>query len=441
MHAKRLTPLLLGSSLAASSTLAFALGLGDATPRSALGEPLQLNIPINIAPGEEVGEHCFNLRPAPFNQASGLPTVTQGSVSVMRSAAGKAVLRISTSAPIDEPMIALGIETRCKINVARDYSIFLSPRSGKADTTTLAADAVWDVPANHIDPLDTVVTAGTASAASDTPAATLAQNSVPTLPATPIARRPAQPVAGTPAAAPASATAATPVAASVPAQRPAIATAAAAQAMARSAATHTVPANTPRPAPAATLTHAVSTTKPMTAVAALTPTVVPQAPRQPAAAIQRSAAPPPPVTRAASPRPVAAKPAAAARDAQLAELSATVDALRAQVAAQEKRLQELAAPQVAPLRVSGRYRPDGMIPATLNVPIARNDAQTVVYRAAPIAVPQSSGVSLATLGLALLVTALAAAGSGHYVGRRTAEASAGNRGTRNGRRPVRRPRG
>lgn len=400
MPAMRLTPLLLGSSLAATSSVAFALGLGDATPRSALGEPLQLNIPINIGPGEEVGEHCFTLRPAPFNQASGLPTVTQGSVTVMRSAAGKAVLRVSTSTPVDEPMIALGIETRCKINVARDYSVFLSPPSGGDAGTTLAADTIWDAPANH---------AISAAAGSEAPAAVQATvqaaNEAPAAPASA-----AQPIAAAPAA--------------LPTERTIVA-----------AVTTTKEVAAPRPAPVAVKAQAADTpklaakvaakvvAKVATNVAAVTPATAPQA----RATAHLAAAPAP-------------RPAAADRDAQLAELTASVNALRAQIAAQEKRLQELSTPQAAPLRVSGQYRPDSVIPATLNVPIARHEAQTVVYRAAPVAVPQSAGVSLETLGIVLLITALAAAGSGHYVGRRATEGRAGSRAARSGRRPVRRPR-
>lgn len=408
MPAKRLTPLLLGSSLAATSTVALALGLGDATPRSALGEPLQLNIPVSIGPGEEVGEHCFALRPAPFNQATGLPAITQGSVSVMRSAAGKAILRVSTSVPVDEPMIALGIETRCKINVARDYSIFLSPR-GDDGSTTLAADAVWDVPA---------ALPAVAVETDDTPVAVLATNEPHTNPHEAASL------------APASLTAAKPAVAAAAEPRPV------APARVAAAAIPAAPAGGARPA--ITKTAPAPAAKPATFVAA---TTTPAAAAPSAAKPQHLAAPAQMPSRAAAPMPLPGRQIATERDAQLAELNETVNALRAQVAAQEKRLQELTAQQpAAPLRVVGQYRPDSVIPATLNVPIARNDAQTVVYRATPVAVPQPSGVSLPTLGIALLVTALAAAGSGHYMGRRAAEGNAGRRGTRTTRRPTRRPR-
>lgn len=403
MHAKRLSPLLLGSSLAATSTFAFALGLGDATPRSSLGEPLLLNIPINIAPGEEVGEHCFTLRPAPFNQASGLPAVTQGSVEVMRTAAGRAVLRVSTSAPVDEPMIAVGVETRCKINVARDYSIFLSPRSGS--DATLPADAVWDVPASA--PLP---------ALAEVPAAV--------------------PAISAPAESP---IAAAPAIVAAPAPRPSIKSADPVAAPAVQPAPRAMPVAA-KPGPAVVRQAAAAAPAPTT-VTALAAIAV----RQPAVAPTRTMAAPTALPTAAPPGAPPRSVASGAqdpRDARLAELTAAVEAMRAQLAAQEKRLQDLAAPQgTAALRVSGQYRPDSVIPATLNVPIARSEGQTVVYRAAPVAVQPSAGVSLETLAIAMLATAIAATAAGHYAGRRAAgNANSNATGGRTGRRPVRRPR-
>lgn len=406
MNAKRFSPLLLGSSLAASSTFAFALGLGDAAPKSALGEPLVLNIPVSIGPGEEVGEHCFQLRPAPFNMSSGLPSISQGSVAVLR-AGGNTVLRVSTTAPVDEPLIAIGIETRCQINVSRDYSVFLSPREDADPPPVLAASPVWDVPAASVQaaPADEAAVIPTLAAVSEpAPAAPV----VTAAPSVPVPRTEAPVVAAarerTAVVVPPSASKSTSNPANMPANQP-IMKPAAPQATLASA---PVPRTSPAPVSA-------SRSAP---VARMSPAPASAAARAPA-----------PTVKSRAPAP---------RDSELVALTAAVEALRAQIAAQEQRLQELTARQPAPVRVAGQpYRAANVIPASFDFPISRNEPQTI-YRATPVTIQQAQGVSLEAVGLALLLTALIAGGGGHYLGRRTPPA-AGN-ATRSRRRPTRRAR-
>lgn len=129
MSPMHLRPLLAALVLFGLTTPALSLGLGEATPVSALGEPLLLNIPVTLDQGEPLGEHCFRLSDVRGGKAGDVPAITGGALTVRRTGVAGALIEIRTREVIDEPMVALGIETRCGVNLTRDYAVLLSPRS------------------------------------------------------------------------------------------------------------------------------------------------------------------------------------------------------------------------------------------------------------------------------------------------------------------------
>jgi hypothetical protein len=106
-----------------------AIALGDPEVRSALGEPLDLRIPVTIGSGESIEPSCFTLARQP---AADVPRLTGARVSLQRSAAGS-YLRIESGTSINEPALVLGIIAACPGQAGeykREYSVLLDPRRG-----------------------------------------------------------------------------------------------------------------------------------------------------------------------------------------------------------------------------------------------------------------------------------------------------------------------
>jgi pilus assembly protein FimV len=104
------------------------LELGDAQVRSALGENLDLRIPVTIARGESIQPSCFMLADDP---AASVPRVSGARVSLERSAAAT-YLRVRTDSIVSEPALVLGIVAACPglpAEVRREYSLLVDPRN------------------------------------------------------------------------------------------------------------------------------------------------------------------------------------------------------------------------------------------------------------------------------------------------------------------------
>ena len=122
---------MLAAALAAAAAFAApearALALGDVQVRSALGESLDLRIPVTIDKGESIEPSCFALE---RGSSETVPRLTAGRVSLERSASGT-YLRVRTEAFVSEPALVLGIVAACPGQFAemrREYSILIDPR-------------------------------------------------------------------------------------------------------------------------------------------------------------------------------------------------------------------------------------------------------------------------------------------------------------------------
>lgn len=100
--------------------------LGEAEVRSALGEPLDVRIPLTPSEGEALDPACFTLtRAAP----GGLPAVTEGFVSIDRRG-GSHVLQVRSASRIFEPAVAIRVRAACPGQageVLRQYALLLDP--------------------------------------------------------------------------------------------------------------------------------------------------------------------------------------------------------------------------------------------------------------------------------------------------------------------------
>ena len=110
---------------------ALALALGEPELRSALGERLDLRIPVTIGKGESIEPACFTLSRDGAAQA---PRLTAARISLERSAQGT-YLRIRTDSAVSEPALTLGIAASCpgqSSELRRDYSLLVDPRTSAA---------------------------------------------------------------------------------------------------------------------------------------------------------------------------------------------------------------------------------------------------------------------------------------------------------------------
>jgi pilus assembly protein FimV len=119
--------ILLAAGLASFAPESGALALGDIQVRSALGEALDVRIPVTMERGESIEPSCFTLAREPVAE---IPRLSAARISIERSAQG-AMLRIRSSGPVDEPAAVLGVVAACPGQAGelkRDYSILLDPR-------------------------------------------------------------------------------------------------------------------------------------------------------------------------------------------------------------------------------------------------------------------------------------------------------------------------
>ncbi len=122
-------------TLALAAPQARALSLGEPELRSALGESLDLRIPVTLSPGESIEPRCFSLA-SDAGTAPGAVTI-----SIERSL-GATRLRIRSAAALTEPGLALRIVARCQglaAEQSRDYSLSLQPPTLAARAATAAA--------------------------------------------------------------------------------------------------------------------------------------------------------------------------------------------------------------------------------------------------------------------------------------------------------------
>ncbi len=123
---------LLASALAlALPTSSFALGLGRLTVDSALGQPLSARIELNSASREDLDSIAARIADPALYRQNNLaypPILTRARVSLERSPSGQTVLRVSTTAPVNEPYLDLLVEINWAAGrVVREYTFLLDP--------------------------------------------------------------------------------------------------------------------------------------------------------------------------------------------------------------------------------------------------------------------------------------------------------------------------
>jgi hypothetical protein len=116
----------LGLVLSASwSDPMLAVGLGEVTQQSALGQSLRIVVPVTVAPGEDIAAECFRLA-ASDREVDGVPQLAFGRMSLERTAAG-ARLVITNARAVNDPVLRVTMQAGCDTAVRREYVLLMDP--------------------------------------------------------------------------------------------------------------------------------------------------------------------------------------------------------------------------------------------------------------------------------------------------------------------------
>lgn len=116
------------------SSYAAAVGFGEITLRSKVGEPLHAEVPIIASADEQIDTACFSL--APLRNAD-LPVISDARIRLARNGQ-EYRLYITGIKPIDEPIFIVGLRANCGVDLQRDYVLMPPPPLVLAETSSLA---------------------------------------------------------------------------------------------------------------------------------------------------------------------------------------------------------------------------------------------------------------------------------------------------------------
>ena len=120
---------------------ASALGLGEISEKSGLGQPLRVVVPIIAAVGETLAGECFRLLAAgDALRGDSAPPLLHGRVTLQRTPAG-ARLVITTSRVLAEPMVRLTLQAGCDRAIEREYTLLLDPVALDAPATAASRES------------------------------------------------------------------------------------------------------------------------------------------------------------------------------------------------------------------------------------------------------------------------------------------------------------
>ena len=105
-----------------ASGSAFALSLGNIDVKSHLGQPLRSTIKVQGA-GELKGDGCFKL----IGDTNLENALSNANFKLSNIVNDEAILTISTSQIINEPITNMALMAECDANVRRDYILLLDP--------------------------------------------------------------------------------------------------------------------------------------------------------------------------------------------------------------------------------------------------------------------------------------------------------------------------
>jgi|GEM_PF-709869 len=130
--------------LAMMSTSAWSLGVGRPQTASALGQPLNLFFPVQLAPGEVVTADCIRAE-----VTAGESQLSPSSLRWQLETDGQQQLRgvrLRSSQAIDEPLVAVNLTLGCASKFTRQYTAFIDPPGHSIEPLADPGSASPDAP-------------------------------------------------------------------------------------------------------------------------------------------------------------------------------------------------------------------------------------------------------------------------------------------------------
>ncbi len=151
MKLKRFTTQLAAAGLIALPLMAHAAGLGKLSVRSALGQPLAAEIELFTADQAELDSLTANLasdqafRDARIEYS---PVLSSLRFAVEKKSKGKAVLKVTSSGPVNEPFVDMLVELNwASGRLVREYTMLLDPPGTTTQQAVAPTPAVTSKPA------------------------------------------------------------------------------------------------------------------------------------------------------------------------------------------------------------------------------------------------------------------------------------------------------
>jgi pilus assembly protein FimV len=119
-----------GAFIAVTSLQSYAAGLGRLEVKSVLGEPLRAEVSVSAKPAEISSLQARLASPGAYEAAGLVYTgiVSQLSVSLNKDAQGEPTVTVTSSGPVNEPVVDLLLElTWSSGRVTREYTAFIDP--------------------------------------------------------------------------------------------------------------------------------------------------------------------------------------------------------------------------------------------------------------------------------------------------------------------------
>lgn len=125
------------------SNYACALGFGEITLHSRIGEPLRAEVVLHGSDNQEIAAACYSLAPL---RNSDLPVVTNARTRLVLT--GEIFhLLITGGQPISEPVFMIGLRARCGVDLQRDYVLMpAAPLTASESSRQLPIAAVDRAP-------------------------------------------------------------------------------------------------------------------------------------------------------------------------------------------------------------------------------------------------------------------------------------------------------
>ncbi len=119
------TSICAGIFLAASASGALALGFGSVSNSTVLGQPLAFTVPLRMDADEFVSVECV-FAEVHAGDVRIPPSQVRVSLDPSRES-GERMLRITTTAPIDEPVVSVDVGLGCPVRLSRKFVAFVDP--------------------------------------------------------------------------------------------------------------------------------------------------------------------------------------------------------------------------------------------------------------------------------------------------------------------------